>query len=233
MCPQRRVEIGKEDLEAQRKGHSDFFLTYRSLVSPSAIRNKTGGREFVVDSGASMHMVCRKRPELCRLGNRVQTREEATVYVKELDLFVTVKLLQDTLGILSLGKLCVDRGYSYEWISGQKPQLNKDGRRIKCRSENNVPIVVPGLSTGSSSSATPTGFCSLRHCVQKQHEVVTRTDRNQKINKNKDTEPVGGDLLRDLPERLEEFTEIIMWTKEFQHTGTRPRVLLVSQLQSR
>ena len=33
----------------------------------------------------------------------VQTNEEATVYVKELDLFLTVKLLEDTPAVLSLG----------------------------------------------------------------------------------------------------------------------------------
>ena len=61
----------------------------------------------------------------------VLTKEEATVHVKELDFFVTVKLLEDTPAVLSLGKLCEDHGYSYEWTSGQKPQLIKDGRRIK------------------------------------------------------------------------------------------------------
>ena len=91
----------------------------------------------------------------------VQTREEATVYVKELDLLVTVKLLEDTPAVLSLGKLCEDHGYSYEWTSGQKPQLIKDGRRIKCSTENCVPIVVLGLSTGSASSATPTSPTSV------------------------------------------------------------------------
>ena len=40
----------------------------------------------------------------------VQAKEEATVYVKELDFFVTVKLLEDTLAVLSLGKLCEDHG---------------------------------------------------------------------------------------------------------------------------
>ena len=35
----------------------------------------------------------------------VQTREEATVFVKELDLFVTVMLLEETPAVLSLGKL--------------------------------------------------------------------------------------------------------------------------------
>ena len=51
----------------------------------------------------------------------VQTKEEATVYVKELDLFVIAKLLEDTLAVLTLGKLGEDDGYSYEWTSGQKP----------------------------------------------------------------------------------------------------------------
>ena len=53
----------------------------------------------------------------------VQTHEEATVYVKELDFFLTMKVLEDTPAVLSLGKLCDDHGYSYEWINGQNPHL--------------------------------------------------------------------------------------------------------------
>ena len=86
----------------------------------------------------------------------VQTNEEATVYVKELDIFLTVKLLEDTPAVLSLGKLCEEHGYSYEWISGHQPHLIKNGIRIQCNTENFVPIVVPGLSTTSSSSSTST-----------------------------------------------------------------------------
>ena len=50
----------------------------------------------------------------------VQTHEEAIVYVK--DIFLTMKVLDNTPAVLSLGKLC-DDGYSYEWINGQKPHL--------------------------------------------------------------------------------------------------------------
>ena len=82
----------------------------------------------------------------------VQTHVEATVYVKELDIFLTMKVLKDTPAPLSLGKLCDEHGYSYEWINGQKPHLIKNGIRIQCNTENFVPIVVPGLSTRSSSS---------------------------------------------------------------------------------
>ena len=84
----------------------------------------------------------------------VQTHEEATVYVKELDIFLTMKVLDNTPAVLSLGKLCDENGYSYEWINGQKPHLIKNGIRIICNTENFVPIVVPGLSSSSSGSSS-------------------------------------------------------------------------------
>ena len=84
----------------------------------------------------------------------VQTHEEAIVYVKELDIFLTMKVLDNTPAVLSLGKLCDENGYSYEWINGQKPHLNKDWIRIICNTENFVPIVVPGLSSSSSGSSS-------------------------------------------------------------------------------
>ena len=68
-------------------------------------------REFVADSGASMHMISKKdlsdaemdtltkscSPTIVITANgEVQTHEEATVYVKELDLFLTMKVLENT-----------------------------------------------------------------------------------------------------------------------------------------
>ena len=84
----------------------------------------------------------------------VQTHEEAIVYVKELGIFLTLKVLDNTPAVLSLGKLCDENGYSYEWINGQKPHLIKDWIRIICNTENFVPIVVPGLSSSSSGSSS-------------------------------------------------------------------------------
>ena len=76
------------------------------------------------------------------------------MYVKELDAFLTMKVLDNTPAVLSLGKLCDENGCSYEWINGQKPHLIKDGIRIICNTENFVPIVVPGLSSSSSGSSS-------------------------------------------------------------------------------
>ena len=76
------------------------------------------------------------------------------MYVKELDTFLTVKVLENTPAVLSLGKLCDENGYSYEWINGQKRHLIEDRIRIICNTENFVPIVVPGLTSSSSTSSS-------------------------------------------------------------------------------
>ena len=92
-------------------------------------------------------------PTIVITAGEVQTHEEATVYVKEFDIFLTMRVLENTPAVLFLGKLCDEKGYSYEWINGQKPHLIKNGIRIQCNTENFVPIVVPGLSASSSSSS--------------------------------------------------------------------------------
>ena len=73
---------------------------------------------------------------------------------KKLDIFLTSKVLDSTPAVLSIGKLCDENEYSYEWINGRKPHLMKDGIRIICNTENFVPIVVPGLSSSSSWSSS-------------------------------------------------------------------------------
>ena len=116
-----------------------------------------------------MHMICKKdlsdaemdtltkscSPTIVITANgEVQTHEEATVSVKELGIFLTVKVLENTPAVLSLGKLCDENGYSFDWINGQKPHLIKNGIGIPCNTENFVPIVVPDLSSSSSGSSS-------------------------------------------------------------------------------
>ena len=99
---------------------------------------------------------------------KVETHEEATVYVKELDIFLKMKVLENTPAVLSLGKLCDEHGYSYEWINSQKPHLIENGFLLQCYTEKVVPIVVPGLSTSSSSGSHPSTSMAPsrqeRHC---------------------------------------------------------------------
>ena len=63
-------------------------------------------------SSAELETLQRSRnPETVVTANgEVQTHEEATVYVHDLELFVTAQILEDTPAVLSLGKLCEEHG---------------------------------------------------------------------------------------------------------------------------
>ena len=162
-------KLAKSVLKLKEHERAIFFSPAENRCLPVS-NLKPEEREFVVDSGASMHMTSKKdlsdaemdtltkscSPTIVITANgEVQTHEEAIVFVKELDIFSTMKVLENTPAVLLLGKLCDENGYSYEWINGQKPHLIKNGIRIQCNTENFVPIVVPGLSAISSSSSHP------------------------------------------------------------------------------
>ena len=51
------------------------------------------------------------------------------MYVKDLDIFVTVHLLEDTPPVLSRGQVCDVRCISCEWTGGQKPHLIKNFKK--------------------------------------------------------------------------------------------------------
>ena len=158
--------LAKSILKFKEKNNTAFFSPSKNWCLPAPSTLKPEERESVVDFGALVHMISKKDLNSAEMGTlttsrtttvitangEVQTHEEATVYVKELEKFLTMKVLEDTPAVLSLGKLCDEHGYSYEWINGQKPHLMKNGIRIQCNTDNFVPIVVPGLSTSSSSS---------------------------------------------------------------------------------
>ena len=161
-------KLDKSVLKLKEHERATFFSPSENRWLPASKLTPVE-REFVVDSGASMHMISKKdlsdaemdtltkscSPTIVITANgEVQTHEEATVYVKELDIFLTMKVLEYTPAVLSLGKLCDENGYSYEWINGQKAHLIKNGIRIPCNTENFVPIVVPGLPSSSSGSSS-------------------------------------------------------------------------------
>ena len=114
----RRRQSGKSKVPAKQRGSwPKVFLKFKeqeraTFFSPSenrclfALVLKFEEREFVVDSGASMHMISKKDlsdvemhilTKLCSFmtvitaNGEVQTHEEATVYVNELDIFLTRK----------------------------------------------------------------------------------------------------------------------------------------------
>ena len=141
--------LAKSVLKLKEHERATFFSPWENRCLPAS-NLKPEEREFVVDSGASMHVISKKdlsdaemdtltkscSPAIAITANgEVQTHEEATVYVKELDIFLTMKVLENTPAVLSLGKLCDENGHSYEWNNGQKPPLIKNWIRIQCNTE--------------------------------------------------------------------------------------------------
>ena len=130
-------KLAKSVLKLKEHERATFFSPSENRCLPASTL-KPEEREFVVDSGASMHMISKKDlndaemdiltkscspTTVITADGEVQTHEEAIVYVKELDIFLTMKVLDNTPAVLSLGKLCDENGYSHEWINGQKPHL--------------------------------------------------------------------------------------------------------------
>ena len=207
----------------------------------------------MVDSGASMHMVSEKdlRSELeimrtsrspmavMTANGEVRTNKETTFFVQQLDLFVTVMLLQENPAVLSLAKLCEEHGHTYHWKSGQKPHLIKNGKRIDCKISNYVPCVVPGISA-SSSSTTPSSASSPsssqeltsadRHSVSDNRGVETPvSERSGGTN-----EDLRGDPLHELPDWRQEFRENLVdeststepWDTQSREVKTLPSHLM-------
>ena len=136
-CPRSSVEAGQKCSKIKGENKATFFSPSENRCLPASTL-KLEERELVVDSRASIHMISKKdlnsaeketvttwrSPTTVFTANgEVQTHEEASVFVKELDFFLTMKILEDTPAVLSLGKLCDENGYSYEWINGKKPHL--------------------------------------------------------------------------------------------------------------
>ena len=101
--------LAKKSEKFNEKNKAAFFSPSENRCLLALSNLKPEEREFVVDSGASMHMICKKDLNSAELetvttsrspttvitaNGEVQTHEEATVYVKELDIFLTMNVLE-------------------------------------------------------------------------------------------------------------------------------------------
>ena len=104
-------KLAQNIIKLKEKDKTTFFSPWENWYLPAPSTLEPVEREFVVDSGASMHMISKKglsdaemdtlttskSPTTVITANGgVQTHEEATVCVKELNIFLTMKVLEDT-----------------------------------------------------------------------------------------------------------------------------------------
>ena len=112
-------------MQAQRERQS-YILRACKVGSPWCLcKSVVWEREFEVDSGASMHMVSEKDLNSAELATmrtsrspttvmtangELRTNKEATIYVKQLDIFVKVMLLQETPQCFHWGNSAMNMG---------------------------------------------------------------------------------------------------------------------------
>ena len=150
-------------------------------------------------SSGELDTLKRSRPPttVVTANGEVQTNEEAQVCVHVLHVFVTVQLVEDTPAVLSLGKLCKERGYTCEWPSCREPRLTKNEKQT-CKNESFVPSEVPGLSSPQ---------LHLRHRPQQDLSFPSdpaNTRSNEEVAGNCN-EQLAGHINEGIPEWLEDF----------------------------
>ena len=225
-------KLAKNILKLKETDKATFFSPTNEWSLPAPSAKKPEEREFVVDFGASMHMLSRKDLNSAELEavkvsensttvvtatGEEPTKGEATVYVKELDLFVAVMLLEDTWAVLSLWKT-LRRSRIFlpldQWSETTTHQRwQKDRMQHGELRTDRCPRSIDRLFKLSYTYISDT--FTAGHSIPHQQEVrderhrkssvrpVAWTSRNQKSKKHEDNQ-------RDPPEWLQKFTENLL-----------------------
>ena len=158
-----------EEADYEPKCRDDFFFTEYHAAGAKLQKAQSQmvpcnvNREYSVDSGASCHTIsldALTKTELItmrRLPNPIimetangdtETRDKATSYVKEMDLYVTAVVIQTgTTALLSVGKLAEDHEIFFTWNGGGPWLMKPDGMVVLCGRGLNVRITAAALVT--------------------------------------------------------------------------------------
>ena len=232
-APEARHRTLPKTDTSKEKDKATFYSPAEEWVLPAASTKEPEEREFVVDSGASMHMVSKRdlnsaeletmrtsrSPTVMTANGEVQTKEHATVCQ-------SIGLIRD---VLSLGKLCEDHGCSYHWTSGQKTTSHQKWQEDWLQKNKLCAIRSPWLIEEilynahnlllhhlhvrilySTATDTPKILYPKEVEVRVRSHGETRRINQQKTgntNKIEGPEEIQSDLSHNLPDWLQEFRE--------------------------
>ena len=180
VCAQKEAwKLHKEVFEVDDSQKNSFFVEgfvprtppkkaapARSAPPRQGPRPAKSGRKYIIDSGASLHMISESsllsseketirpmvNPRRIQTANGIiEVNREAYVYVEDLEIWVWAMLVVDSPAVISLGVLCQEYGFTYLWKAGQRPKLSKGSKVIYCVTENFVPAVT--ISVDKSTPA--------------------------------------------------------------------------------
>ena len=189
-----RIIIGpKFDMLIKLDGDKEDLIFLEELVEHEAERSleksknlmcislpvQAKDRRFILDSGSGHDLISARKAERMNLKKRVcdpimfhtangstATQTEAEIDLGTFDEISQAYVLDDTPSVMSLGKRCMEEGYSFVWPSGKMPfMITKNGDRIDLTIHDNIPYVDLG-----------TYECTPYECHQtsKIHDLLER-----------------------------------------------------------
>ena len=167
MCINSGVNIVKKNHEMQHGNCTKVFTSSTGRTKKIRVRSsnqkllqelsprhddQSWGTDFGFFSGVSMHMMSKSdiiheeqhfgnRKSLVRFCSELINHYDRRGY-RDLDMFITVQVLEDSLAALFVGAVCDERGYPYERKDQQSPTSTNSGKNISCKSEIYVHVVV-------------------------------------------------------------------------------------------
>ena len=112
-------------------------------------------KKFILDSGSGHDLIAARKVERMDLPTcqddavNFHTANGVTISTSTVDLdfeafeeTANVHVLEDTPSVISMGKRCMDHGYSFVWPSGKDPYLvDKNANIIKMTIKDYIPYV--------------------------------------------------------------------------------------------
>ena len=148
----------------------DMDTKFFSMSNPNLPKAMyASDRTFVVDSGASFHLIghnkltqkeqatVRTVEEPFRIqsaNGTITVKEEARIYVPALEIWIWAQLVEDCPAVLSLGTLCGKQGWNYEWKSGDHPTMSKGSKSITLTPHHDVPMILSSQESENSEDST-------------------------------------------------------------------------------
>jgi hypothetical protein len=128
---------------------------------PRVVRRADGAVRWLMDTGSAFDLIgekevppellkfaepARNRVELCTANGRTTVDREVELQCGPLHEHVSPLLLKSTPAVLSIGRRCVNDGYSFHWVSGESPYMVlPDGRRILWLAHESAPKNFTGV----------------------------------------------------------------------------------------
>ncbi len=98
---------------------------------------------------------------------RIEARNVMPLWCKELNQLGHPYLLHDTPQVLSVGKRCIEQGFTFHWEEGKKPIMtNPEGLVVELEVERNIPYLRSGSEDAQPRPARETKVVAISPMVE-------------------------------------------------------------------